>query len=245
MTEWDVAGRADLASRLASMAEAVAGCATMQAAGERIVQAAAHVVDAAAMAGLATVTHSDGIRIRAYTDAEVLLLEHAQSQYREGPGLAAASVRGREIITVEDMARERRWPRFASAATRLGIQSMVVCSLPLQGGGKVALNLHAKRAEAFDAAAVERAALFALCSSLTFANARLAENAAAALASRQAVGEATGILMERHRILAAEAFERLSRVSQDLNVKLSRVAAYVACTGADPAGITRRDLPRE
>src|SRR6185437_837820 len=160
-----------------------------------------------------------------------------------GPCLDAASARGREIIRVEDLARERRWPRYAAAAVRLGVRSTIVCGLPLPGGGTAALNLHAYEPEAFDADAVERAAMFAAYCSLAYSQARLAENVVTALTSRQVIGEATGILMERHQITSAEALERLSRSAQRLNTQLWRVAEHVVATGADPAEITGDDLP--
>jgi AmiR/NasT family two-component response regulator len=45
-----------------------------------------------------------------------------------------------------------------------------------------------------------------------------------ALASREVVGEALGILMERERITAVQAFDVLRRASQHLNIKLRDVA---------------------
>lgn len=234
-----------LSAKLAGMAEAVAGCASTKTAGEQIVRTAADVVDGTAMAGWTVFTHTGLMRTRAYTNTHVVLLDHLQVRYREGPCLAAASMRGREVVMVEDMRRERRWPRFAPAAAQLGVRSMIVCGLPLPGGGTVALNLHAYEPEAFDAMAVERAALFAAYSSAAYSQARLAENVVTALTSRQYIGEATGILMERHRLSSAEAVERLSLTAQRLNVQLWRVAEHVVRTGSDPVGITAEDLPEE
>lgn len=234
-----------LSAKLAGMAEAVAGCASTKTAGEQIVRTAADVVDGTAMAGWTVFTHTGLMRTRAYTNTHVVLLDHLQVRYREGPCLAAASMRGREVVMVEDMRRERRWPRFAPAAAQLGVRSMIVCGLPLPGGGTVALNLHAYEPEAFDATAVERAALFAAYSSAAYSQARLAENVVTALTSRQYIGEATGILMERHRLGSAEAVERLSLTAQRLNVQLWRVAEHVVRTGSDPVGITAEDLPEE
>ena len=45
-----------------------------------------------------------------------------------------------------------------------------------------------------------------------------------ALENRDVIGQAKGILMERHGISADEAFGRLVRISQDTNVKLHTVA---------------------
>ena len=56
-----------------------------------------------------------------------------------------------------------------------------------------------------------------------------------ALKSRDVIGQAKGILMERHRITDDEAFEILKRSSQRLNVRLAGVAEGVARTGESPA----------
>jgi anti-anti-sigma factor len=65
----------------------------------------------------------------------------------------------------------------------------------------------------------------------------------AAMRSRQTIGEATGILVERHRVDAHAAFSLLVQASQRLNVKLRVIAEHVALTGQDPASITIGDLP--
>jgi AmiR/NasT family two-component response regulator len=57
-----------------------------------------------------------------------------------------------------------------------------------------------------------------------------------ALASRDVIGQAKGILMERHGIDADEAFERLVRISQTTNTKLHAVAATVAERAGEPGG---------
>jgi AmiR/NasT family two-component response regulator len=52
-----------------------------------------------------------------------------------------------------------------------------------------------------------------------------------ALESRDVIGQAKGILMERHKITAEEAFTLLRRASQRRNIKLAEIAEAVATTG--------------
>jgi AmiR/NasT family two-component response regulator len=59
------------------------------------------------------------------------------------------------------------------------------------------------------------------------------DNLQAALTTRDVIGQAKGVLMERHGIGADEAFERLVRLSQDTNTKLHDVAARIAGAGRD------------
>jgi len=55
-----------------------------------------------------------------------------------------------------------------------------------------------------------------------------------ALSTRDVIGQAKGILMERQRLTAGEAFDLLRRASQSLNLKLADVAARLAETGELP-----------
>lgn len=59
-------------------------------------------------------------------------------------------------------------------------------------------------------------------------------NLEAAIESHRLVGQAVGILVERHRILAIDAFDRLKQASQNRNLKLRDVATRVIETGAEP-----------
>lgn len=62
-------------------------------------------------------------------------------------------------------------------------------------------------------------------------------NLARAVESHRLVGQAMGILIERHRITSEEAFEVLRRASQDHNTKLREVARRVIETGAEPGDV--------
>ena len=55
-----------------------------------------------------------------------------------------------------------------------------------------------------------------------------------AVESHEQIGQAVGILVERHRWTPTAAFERLKRTSQDHNTKLREVALRVIESGADP-----------
>ena len=56
-----------------------------------------------------------------------------------------------------------------------------------------------------------------------------------ALGNRDVIGQAKGILMERHGIAADAAFGVLSRVSQAENMKLAEIARRFAETGELPS----------
>jgi AmiR/NasT family two-component response regulator len=76
--------------------------------------------------------------------------------------------------------------------------------------------------------------LFAAHCTATLAAAISREGAAAALASRDLIGQAKGILMVTQQVSAAEAFDLLRGASQALDVKLRDVADRVTRTGMLP-----------
>lgn len=59
-------------------------------------------------------------------------------------------------------------------------------------------------------------------------------NLAKAVESHRLVGQAIGILIERHRLSPAQAFEELKKVSQRRNIKLHEIARRVIETGQEP-----------
>ncbi|MEX5721243.1 ANTAR domain-containing protein [Geodermatophilus maliterrae] len=63
------------------------------------------------------------------------------------------------------------------------------------------------------------------------ADARDLNHLTTALSSRDLIGQAKGILMERYKITAEMAFALLARTSQDTNRKLHEVAASLAQSG--------------
>jgi AmiR/NasT family two-component response regulator len=73
--------------------------------------------------------------------------------------------------------------------------------------------------------------MFATLAALALADALRAEQMRAAVLNRDVIGQAKGILMERHRITADAAFALLAEASQRKNVKLTDVAAYLVETG--------------
>ena len=55
-----------------------------------------------------------------------------------------------------------------------------------------------------------------------------------AIESHRIIGQATGIMMERHRLTAGAAFELLRTASQNRNIRLRRIAERLIDTGQEP-----------
>jgi GAF domain-containing protein len=126
---------------------------------------------------------------------------------------------------------DERWPRFGGHVARMGVHS--VLALPLLIAGEVigAINAYAHRRDAFAERAVHLGTQFAVPAAASVYNAQLLASAQErtdrlqrALATRPVIDQAIGIIRSRSGGSAAEAFDRLTRISQAENVKVKVVA---------------------
>ena len=106
------------------------------------------------------------------------------------------------------------------------------------GKGLASLNIFASTPDAFDQAAHEVGFILAAYASLAARAVgervrleRLGHELERALLSRDVIGQAKGILMERLKTTDQEAFDILKSSSQRLNIKLREVAQTLAETG--------------
>lgn len=163
---------------------------------------------------------------------------------RDGsPADAAAS--SAEPVLVLALADDDRWPAYGASKVAEGVVS--VLAVPLRWDDRVigALEL-CSHDEPFTSADLDRALRLAELAAVAVANAQeyrrtldLVANLRSALGSRDLIGQAKGILMARHGLSSAQAFEVLRRRSQDDNIKLRNVAALVVdeaeATSGDPS----------
>ena len=152
-------------------------------------------------------------------------------QQETGTGPCIDSSRDQVTIRVDDMTTETRWPRYAELALSHKVASMLCVPLSVDDQQLGSVSLYATERAAFSLADEYLARLFAVQAALALAEARRADQMRQALANRDAIGQAKGILMERHRITADEAFILLSERSQQVNRKLADVARRLTETG--------------
>jgi GAF domain-containing protein len=168
----------------------------------------------------------------ASTDALAAQVDEVQYGLDQGPCLHA--LRTGNLVSIQDLASDRRWTAYAASALQHGIGSSL--SLPLSSGSNTigAFNLYSRVAGSFGQAATRRAERFAQSASGALSIAiRLADHVAltdqlrASLASRAVIDQAIGVLMGQRRITAAEAFAILRTTSQNRNIKLRAFAAQI------------------
>jgi len=115
-----------------------------------ITAAAVRGVPGARYAGVSLVTGRRTVHSRAATDPIVEQLDAIQTDLAEGPSLN--SIWNQHTERCDDMAGERRWPRFAAAAQQRGIASSLSFQLFVAEDNLGALNLYSDIPKAFDEA---------------------------------------------------------------------------------------------
>lgn len=152
-----------------------------------------------------------------------MVLDAIQDRYGEGPCLAAAWQH--HILHIEDLNVDQRWPRYQRhALEQTPIRSILSFELFVDSSSMSALNFYADHPHAFTDESLELGGVFATHVALAWSMMRRQDQFRSALASRDVIGQAKGVVMERFNLDAVEAFELLSRLSQRSNTKLIEIA---------------------
>ncbi len=186
-----------------------------------ITRAAVEVVPNVAFASI-TVKHGDGrLSTSAPTDPSVLALDAAQYKFQEGPCYEAAT----ETVHVTSpyLADDERFPRYAPIAVAAGIQAQAGIRLFDGPDSNGALNLYSLQRGSFEDLDM-LGQLFVHQSAVALAYARQVTQLQEAVRTRQLIGQAVGVTMERFGLDDARAFAFLTRLSQDSNIKLRVIA---------------------
>ena len=122
---------------------------------------------------------------------------------------------------------DTRWPRFAAAAEAHGVRSMLGYKLFTSGRTLGALDLYSSKLNAFDADSEVVGELFAAHAAIALIGSTQQAEWQSALDSRDTIGMAKGILMQRERISDDQAFNLLVSTSQKANIKLHDLADLV------------------
>lgn len=159
------------------------------------------------------------------TNPVVAELDQLQSSLNEGPCLSA--LREQHTVHIEDMASETRWPRFARAALDRGVRRMLSFQLFVIDDNLGALNLFGDHSEAFDEESRLIGGVLAQHASIAMVGAAAEAQFDIALASRDVIGQAKGLLMHREHLTGLQAFALLLKTSQNANIKLVEIARWV------------------
>ncbi|MHA7240343.1 GAF and ANTAR domain-containing protein [Arthrobacter sp. TMS1-12-1] len=222
----------DLATELAELARSLQQEPDSEAVLAGFVHAALELIPGADEGSVSVVLGRKNVGSRAPSGELPERIDALQMETGEGPCLEAAYEH--RTVRVPDMAHEERWPLFARRATEAGARGMLSIQLWVEGDDLGALNLYSHEADAFTDESENIGLLVASHASVAFAEAEKSRQLRAAVDSRDIIGQAKGILMERHKITGAQAFIVLSMASQRTHLKLWGVADHLINSGELP-----------
>jgi GAF domain-containing protein len=179
--------------------------------------------------------------VGAYDD-RVTKADRLQYDLREGPCLDAVFTDG--VFQVEDLAADSRWPQWTPRATELGLGALLAVHL-YTDTSLGALNLYSERPREYDELDVEVAKVVAAHVSVVLAHTRKTQDLWRAIDTRNLIGQAQGILMERFSLSPDQSFSVLRRYSQNHNRKLHDIAGMLVSTRELPVRPQDLDAARD
>jgi GAF domain-containing protein len=208
------------------------------------VQTAAQVVDyardqlGADYAGIALLKAGGRLQTVAPTDPVVEEADRLQYEFGEGP--CHDSAWEGETFVSQDLAVESRWPLWTPRALALGFGSVLGAELASKAGGRRlgALNLYWAHSRIFTSEEVALSHLLTRHAALALDASLTVEGLNLAMDGRKRIGQAQGMLMERHNLNEEQAFGVLKRYSQDHNIKLRELAEQLVQSGHLPGDIS-------
>lgn len=222
--------RSDIAAALTEAAQSINSHRSLDHTLDAIVRAAQQTVPGFDHVGI-SIVHGNGgggrIETRAGTGPLVWDVDELQYKLHEGPCYDAITNGG--VTVMDDIASEHRWPQYVVEVAQLGLRAQMGLQLYTADGALGGLNFYALE-PGVDPDAIQLAELFAAHAATALGHARHQHQLKESVASRQAIGTAVGIIMERYRIPESRAFQFLVRASSTSNIKLRQVAQEVVDT---------------
>jgi GAF domain-containing protein len=226
------AGQDQLADLLSALAQSLERQPDLQTTLDTVVRAAVDTVPGAMEASISEIQRRRDVKTLAATGELPRSVDHAQYDLAEGPCLD--TLYEQRTVRLSDLDADQRWPRFVARAKELGVGSMLAVQLFVDGDNLGGLNLVSRDANAFDDESEHIALLFASHASVAMSGERARGHLQAAVTTREVIGQAQGILMERFRVTPEMAFHMLMLASQDSNRKLREIADELVATGELP-----------
>ncbi|WP_457145146.1 GAF and ANTAR domain-containing protein [Mycobacterium sp. URHB0021] len=190
----------------------------------RVTESAVDLIDGVDYADVMLIQDGQHWSVAA-TDPVVTHLDELQMEFKEGPCLQAAVEDA--LIRCSDLQHDERWPTFAGAALAAGIRSVLSFQLYTNRGGAGALNLLSREPNTVDSEGEVIGAMLATHAAGLMVMVNRRKEFDSALASRDLIGQAKGILMHKFSIDSVRAFELMVRQSQNSNTPVRTIAQQI------------------
>ena len=196
-----------------------------------VTAAAKELIAGVDVAGVLLVGKGGTHQTLAPTSDVMFKLDELQMTTGEGPCLQAAL--DEIVIRTDDFRDEPRFPKYAPKVVELGLLSALSLKLYTADRTAGALNLFGYEPRPWNSEAETIGMVLAAHAASAILASRESEQLQSALSTRDRIGQAKGIIMERFKIDDVRAFEMLRKLSQDTNTKLVDVAHRVIDTPAE------------
>ena len=194
---------------------------------------AAVEIPGAQYAGVTLARNGKEVDTPAATHHWPLLLDKVQQRHQEGPCLTAAWEE--KTVHVVDLETDERFPDYRrDALAETPIRSIMAFQMFIAGETLGALNVYSEQPGVFTPQSRNLGLIFAAHTSVAWNAARREDQFRRALSSRDIIGQAKGMIMERYGVDAVQAFEVLRKLSQDSNVPLIKIATDLVTSAQAP-----------
>lgn len=221
----DVPRPYEVTTRMAELARAMAAPRGRDEIFSDVTAAAVDLIDGIDTAGILLITGEGSYESHACTSPLPCELDVLQETFQEGPCLEAAL--DDLVVTTEDFRDEPRWPAYSAEVAKLGVLSGMSFRLYTTDRTAGALNLFGFEPRAWDAEAITTGAVLAAHAVAAILAGQRRDDLRSELATRDRVGQAKGIIMERYRVGDLRAFEMLRALAQEEGTTLTVIAQRV------------------
>ena len=228
------AGSPELAAALSQMSGLVLSRETVETALELVTRLAA-AATAGTLGAAVTLVDEHGRRSRAVSNQAVADADALQYELDEGPCLTAW--RTRQPVRVDDTTTDARWPHWNAAVQSLGVRSVLSTPLVIGGESIGAMKVYCERPgnygphdEQIMLLLAEQAAILLSNSQSLQEARRLSRQLTGALASRDVIAQAVGVLLGQGAAGPEDAFGTLAGAAREAGRSVEDVARELVRT---------------
>ncbi|HEY7051053.1 MAG TPA: GAF and ANTAR domain-containing protein [Mycobacterium sp.] len=217
-----------LAARMAELAREVAAPSSLDDVLFGVTSAAREIIPGVDSAGVLLIAKGGKFETHGSTSDLPHELDRLQQEFGEGPCVEAAV--DQLIVRTDDFESEQRWPRYSRAVVQMGIRAGLSFKLYTSTDTAGALDLFSFKPNVFDSDAEAIGSVLAAHAAAAILASRRGEQLQSALTTRDLIGQAKGVIMERYKVDAVRAFDMLRELSQTSNTRLVDIAQRVVDT---------------